>query len=258
MELYYTEAGPAEGHPVFFLHGLFGNAKNWGPTVAALARSGFRCISLDQRNHGKSPHSDLMDYPSMADDLVELADRLGIGRFSAVGHSMGGKTAMEAALSAPGRIASLAVVDIAPVAYEPRYIDSLQALRALDLRTVGQKSDADLFLKDRIPDLQLRLFFLTNLVRENDGAYEWRINLEGIGSNYAALWKALDGGRSFEGPTVFIRGGESNFVAESHRPTMHALFPAFRCVTIEGAGHWVATDRPEAFLRALADFLGGK
>jgi esterase len=126
MELYFAEAGPAAGRPLFFLHGLFGNANNWAGAAAVMAKRGFHCISLDQRNHGRSPHADKMDYPSMARDLIDLADRQGFERFSVVGHSMGGKTAMEAALADPGRIEALVVVDIAPVRYEPLYMDFLQ------------------------------------------------------------------------------------------------------------------------------------
>jgi esterase len=255
MKLHYDEVGPVNGHSVFLLHGLIGNANNWNPVAKDLAASGFRCISPDQRNHGKSPHSDLMSYPSMADDLFELADALGIRRFSAVGHSMGGKTAMEAALSAPDRIESLVVVDIAPVKYDPLFVDYIRALQSLDLRSVKKRSDADQFLQEKIPDENLRLFFLTNLVRTSDGGYQWRINLDGVIANYPNIWREVEPGRSFEGPTLFIRGSDSDFVTESHLAIIGELFPAYRCRTIVGAGHWVPTDRPEAFMRTLAGFL---
>lgn len=193
----------------------------------------------------------------MAGDLLETADDLGIERFSAVGHSMGGKTVMEAALSAPERIASLAVVDIAPVAYEPRFVDFLRALQTLDLRAVEKKSDADLLLKDSILDPDLRHFFLTNLVRSSDGTYSWRIDLDGISLNYPALWGALAGGRSYRGPALFIRGSGSDYISEAQLSALQSFFPASSCATIEGAGHWVATDKPEAFLSALSGFLFG-
>ena len=123
MILNYIENGPQDSPAVFFLHGLLGCAENWRPTIRELSEAGLRCIAVDQRNHGSSPHSSEMNYRLMAEDLVRLADSLGINSFSAVGHSMGGKAAMEAALGFPDRVSSIVVADIAPRQYKPAYVD---------------------------------------------------------------------------------------------------------------------------------------
>jgi len=253
--LNYKDYGLQDSPAVFFLHGLLGCADNWGSTSRVLSGEGLRCIAVDQRNHGSSPHSREMSYQLMADDLLRLADNLGLERFSIVGHSMGGKTAMETALRAPLRIKSLVVADIAPIQYEPAYTDYISSLGKVSLEGMKSRSEAGRELEKFIPDRNLRMFFLTNLRKDESGNYRWRINIDGITANYENIWKAIDDGRQYNGPVLFLRGDKSNFVQDKHFTLMRELFPAFDVRTIKDSGHWVHTEQPEVFRRLISDFL---
>ena len=255
MLLNYREYGAGHLKTVFFLHGLLGNADNWGSTCRELSEQGFRCIAVDQRNHGASPHSSEMNYPAMAEDLIRLADFLGIDSFSITGHSMGGKTAMETALSYPYRTESVIVADIAPIRYKPAYTEYINSLKLINLEGVKNRSDVGRQLEQYIPDRDLRLFFLTNLRRNEEGQYSWRINIEGITGNYGNIWTELDDDRRFEGPALFIRGGNSDFIQDSCLDKIKALFPSFELETIEGASHWVHSEKPAEFRKAVGSFL---
>ena len=241
---------------VFFLHGLLGSADNWGTFCRDLSGKSLRCIAVDQRNHGSSPHFPDMDYPLMAGDLVELADSLDISRFSIVGHSMGGKTAMETALGYPERVKSIVVADIAPVEYEPEYREYIDSLKLVDLAGIRRKSEAGAILNEYIPDRRLSMFFLTNLRKEEDGHYRWRINIDGITSNYDNIWRGIEGGRSFNGRTLFLKGADSDFIIEEYMERINCLFPSYRLETIEKAGHWLHVDQPDKVKSLLAGFLG--
>lgn len=255
MILNYKEYGSGRHPAVFFLHGLLGNADNWGASCRDLSEAGLRCIAVDQRNHGSSPHSSDMNYPLMAEDLIRLADHLGIEKLSVVGHSMGGKTAMEAALRYPDRLASVVVADIAPIEYKPAYTDYINSLKLIDLTGVTKRSDAGAQLERYIPDRSLRMFFLTNLRKNDDGVFQWRINIDGIVSNYENIWRAIDGGRRYNGPVLFLKGSESNFIQDKHHSLIRELFPSFRQRIIEGSGHWVHTEKPVVFRQLVREFL---
>lgn len=255
MILNFKEYG-SDRHPVvFFLHGLLGSADNWGSTARELVESGLRCIAVDQRNHGRSPHSSEMSYPLMAEDLARLADSLNIENFSIVGHSMGGKTTMETALMFPERVTSVVVADIAPVEYPPAYTDYINSLKNIELDGIRKRSEAGAELEKYIPDRNLRLFFLTNLRKNDDGIFQWRINIDGITENYENIWHDIEGGRSYNGPVLFLKGSDSNFIQEKYYGLMKELFPAFRLSVIENSGHWVHTEQPEIFRKFVREFL---
>ena len=254
---YTADSHPASGpsSTVFFVHGLLGSADNWGATCRELSESGLRCIAVDQRNHGSSPHSAEMSYPLMAEDLIELADSLGIRRFSLVGHSMGGKAVMETALSYPDRLSSLVVVDIAPVEYKSNYNEYIDSLKLVDLSRVRRRADAGVQLERYVPDPELRMFFLTNLRKGEDGLFRWRINLDGITSNYANILRGIDAGRLYQGPVLFIKGMDSDFILEKYHSAIGKLFPSYSIKTVEDAGHWVHTQQPAVFRQYLKEFL---
>lgn len=192
----------------------------------------------------------------MAEDLIGLLDQLGIARAALVGHSMGGKVAMWLALNWPERVAALAVVDIAPVTYPARFRCLIAALQGLDLRTLASRRDADARLVAAIPEAMMRGFLLQNL-RKTEAGWGWRINLAALPGAMPGLASFPDvQGRQFPGPTVFIHGGDSDYVATAQLPLFRGLFPRAELVVIPGAGHWVHADQPEAFAAAIADFLG--
>ena len=243
------------GRVVLILHGLFGSAKNWHSQARSLA-SDYRVLAVDLRNHGSSPHSPQIDYPSMAADVLALMDTEGIEQASFLGHSMGGKVAMQVALQAGARVHKLIVVDIAPKRYPHHHDDVLDAMQALDLNARRTRQDLDQALSEAIPDAGVRQFIMTNLVRDKQtgGAYTWQINLPAIVSNYARL-AAPPQGRPFNGETLFIKGAASKYIQAADRETVESLFPRARAKVIANAGHWPHVDKPHAFARLVADFL---
>jgi pimeloyl-ACP methyl ester carboxylesterase len=251
--LHAVERG--EGTPVALLHGLYGQAGNFGAVQKRLA-VGRRVIALDLRNHGASPHAPVMGYPAMAEDVLEtLRDRRALP-CALVGHSMGGKVAMCAALAAPAAVSRLLVADIAPVPYDhagfhARYV---AAMRAVELRPGLTRAEADAALADAVPDRATRGFLLLNL--RLGAAPAWRLNLDAIGTSLETLagWPEPEDA-PYPGPTLFVAGGRSDYILPESREAIRALFPAAKVLTLKDAGHWVHADDPEGFLDAVETFI---
>jgi esterase len=252
MQLHFKESG--RGRAVVLLHGLFGSSDNWHLVALRLAQS-FRVFAVDQRNHGQSPHSDAMNYSFMAADVDEFMVSRGIENTSVIGHSMGGKTAMQFALQFPNRAEKLIVADKAPRAYVPAHEKIFTALLALDLKSFSGRQEIEDALAPEIPDLVLRRFLLKNLGRNPAGEFFWKINLCGIAGNYLQLRESLSTPVPFSKPTLFIRGGKSNYINPEDEPLIRELFPKSEIQTIAGAAHWVHADRPEEFLKRVSEFL---
>jgi pimeloyl-ACP methyl ester carboxylesterase len=261
------EAGPR----VVFVHGLFGQGKNWTTIGKGLA-DGHRVTLVDLPNHGHSPWTDRVDYLDMVELLATELEQLD-DPVTLVGHSMGGKVAMQLALRRPELLRALVVVDIAPVEYpvsggrtdDPdeeaspfaAYIDAMQDLDLDQLRT---RDDADAALKPAVPSRMVRSFLLQSLVREGlgaDGGWRWRLNLDLLARDLEELrgFPAPPSGASFDGPVLWIAGANSTYVLPEDRPHMDALFPSTRLVRIKNAGHWVHSEQPEIFLETLRRFL---
>ncbi len=252
--------GQAVGHgrPRFvFLHGLFGQGKNWTAIAKGLADDG-PSLLIDLPNHGRSPWTETFSYEGMADAVAaNLESWVGRGaRPVLVGHSMGGKTAMALALRRPDLVGGLVVVDIAPddSSHGYGFARLVAALRNLDLAACTSRQDADRALASEIPDADVRAFLLQNLHRTKAG-FHWQPNLDLI----AAALPAISGfGVRERGPVdlpvLWVRGGESSYVRDEHVSVMHALFPDTTLVTIDGAGHWVNADAPEAVIEAIHAF----
>jgi pimeloyl-ACP methyl ester carboxylesterase len=256
MQLAYKDYGA--GHPLIILHGLLGASGNWHTLSSKAFGAHFHVLAVDLRNHGRSPHSDVFDYPSMVTDLLEFMDEHGLSTARLMGHSMGGKAAMHFALAHPDRVDKLIVVDMAPRAYPPHHTTIFEALNSLDLSTFSSRSDIDEALATRITSYPIRQFLLKNLDYDRDaGRYFWKMNLGGIHRNYEHINSPLASDQTFGGPTLFIRGGTSDYIADSDFPAIHALFPLADLVTIDGAGHWVHAEKPEALAQAVLDFLKG-
>ncbi len=213
--------------------------------------------ALDMRNHGTSPWTDEMTYPAMAEDLLRYIGTHGLSRPAAIGHSMGGKAAMTAALLAPERIERLVVVDIAPARYRHGFTELAETLLGLDLDGIDRRTDADERLAEAVPDAALRGFLLQNLV-PRDGAYVWRLNLAAISGARDVLrdFPDLPSSAVFEGPTLFLAGAVSDYVRPDHATVIERYFPNAEMRRIGGAGHWVHAERPEAFLAEVEKFLG--
>ncbi len=253
MKLPVTSYGES-GSPVVVMHGLFGSSRNWMTAARRLA-AGHRVFAFDLRNHGTSPHTETMSYPEMADDVHETISSLGVGPVALVGHSMGGKTAMLTALRHPEVVERLVVVDAAPVAYPPAFVEYAQAMRNADLSSVQRRADVDAQLIEAVPTPGTRAFLLQNLILDDQGA-RWRPNLPVIEAALPAIsgWPEDEAG-SYDGPTLFIYGGKSDYVQQDHRATIEGYFPQAKYVEIPEAGHWVHAERLDDFLAALTPFL---
>jgi len=252
MQLHFHESG--QGPPLLILHGLFGSLDNWAAIAKKLAET-FRIFAIDQRNHGQSPHAPEMDYRLMATDLAEFMHARGLQRAAVLGHSMGGKTAMQFALSYPAHVTSLIVVDIAPRVYLPSHIPIFEALRALNLEQFQNRVEAEAALAPALPDLVLRRFLLKNLTRDSNGAFHWKLGLEEIYENYESLLQVPKGESAYEGPTLFVRGERSSYLNDVDLPAIHKLFPRAQLKTIPRAGHWLHTENPDDFLETVTSFL---
>ncbi len=270
MELNYKEFGT--GEPLIILHGLFGTLDNW-QTIAKRLADEYTVFIIDLPNHGRSPHTEgVFDYETMADALAEFLQSHWIYETRLIGHSMGGKLAMQFALSHPDIVKKLVVVDIAPKLYKNGHQDVFDALFAIDLNTLKDRKEAETVLMDKLKgDVGTVQFLLKNLTRNNPfnkeeenveernpeavgkgGNFEWKMNLQDLFDNYDNILKAPVG-TPFTKPTLFIRGGNSRYIKDSD--DLNTLFPNATLQTIEGASHWVHADKPKELLAALTRFL---
>ncbi len=239
------------GDPVVLLHGLFGAASNFGSVQRRLATD-HRVLALDLRNHGRSPHAPGMSYPAMAADVIETLDARGIGPAAVIGHSMGGKVAMQLALLKPERVRRLMAADIAPVRYEPHFRAYTAAILALPLPPDLTRGAADAALAPDIPDKTVRGFLLQNLRFGPEPS--WRNGLREISDALPDI-EGWEGTGQYAGPVVSLQGERSDYVLTEHRPLFRALFPAVRFLTLRNAGHWLHADAPEPFMVAVQAFL---
>jgi pimeloyl-ACP methyl ester carboxylesterase len=245
-----------EGPPIVLLHGLFGRAQNLGHVARHLARKA-RVIGMDLRNHGASGHEAGMDYATLAADVMQTMSALSVGSAALLGHSMGGKTAMAAALLSPSRVSRLLVADIAPVAYAHKNKDIVTALQTLQLHRGLARAEASAALEHAIPDPAIRGFLLQNLQFGDMPA--WRIGLSEIAAAVPQLesWPEFPRGAIYGGPSLFINGANSDYVRPADHAAIAALFPHARFQTLPDAAHWLHADQPEAFADAAESFLLG-
>ena len=256
MELNYRQYSE-NGASVLVLHGLFGSLSNWGWHCKQLAQQ-YAVYGVDLRNHGDSPHSDQLDYQVMAEDVRQLIVRLGLESCCIVGHSMGGKVAMQLALSFPDLIEKLVIVDIAPVSYPEDadgHMNVLAAMDAVKLGEIKSRTQAEVTIEDYIPQEVTRKFLLTNLVRNKEGSFEWRLDKDSIRKNYANLRAELIATMSFLKPVLFIKGSLSTYIKPEHEAQIKELFPAASVKLLMDAGHWLHAEQPQALQKILLKFL---
>jgi pimeloyl-ACP methyl ester carboxylesterase len=262
--LHTLSAGTA-GPRIAFCHGLFGQGRNWMQIARGLCgptRDQARCLLVDLPDHGRSPWTDHFSLHAYAAAVgVQLRASAPGERWTLVGHSLGGKVAMILALSHPDLIERLAVVDIAPRAYDSHgwVLDYVDALRALPLAQLADRAAADALLSPAIPDAPVRAFLLQNL-RRHGHAWHWQANLDVLagdrsdaGSAGVGGWPSADATAypPFRGPVVWVSGAQSSYVTDADGPAMRALFPRVRQVTVKDAGHWVHSDQPTVVIEVL-------
>lgn len=252
MKLNFRALG--HGPPLIILHGLLGSLANWSP-LASVFGTQFSVFILDLRNHGGSPHADRFDYEAMAADLADFMRDQNLTQTNLLGHSLGGKAAMRFAQLHPEAVRKLVVVDMSPRAYPPQHAELLEATLALDMKTFHRRDEIDTALAPAVPEKVMRQFLLKNVGRDATGAFYWKPNLRAIHANYPLLNAALPADGQFTGPTLFIRGGNSNYVTDADFTAACKLFPRAEMETIPGAGHWVHADAPGEFARHGLIFL---
>ena len=252
MQLFHRTYG--EGPPMLILHGLFGSCDNW-MTQARMLGAHFTVHTVDLRNHGLSPHDPVHSYAAMTDDVVELIREKTGHPVTLIGHSMGGKVAMNVAIRHPELVQRLMVVDIIPKAYPPHHNKLLQGLLALQVETITSRQEADERLAVWVPQPDVRQFLLKNLSRKPEGGFTWKINLPAIAENLADIFSNPLGAGTFTGPANFIMGSRSDYYAPGDEGVIQHYFPA-ATISFLNTGHWVQAEQPEAFVKEVLQCCG--
>lgn len=265
MKLNYRKLG--SGPPLFILHGLFGLSDNWNMIGKALAEH-FEVYLIDLRNHGQSPHSDEWTYEAMARDIHELkSDQLPNHPITLIGHSLGGKVAMQFASTYPEILKKLIVVDMAPKDYPGKQFDFIEKLLTIDLAAMKTRKEAETALRTIVKDEATIQLLLKNIQwaplpqslspREggNSQILTWKFNLKVLAANQDTIGKTFKIKDKIETPALFIRGERSNYILDSDIPDIKKIFPNSEVKTIAGAGHWVHADKPEEFTEVVKSFI---
>jgi len=254
MELAYREYGA--GKPLIILHGLFGQSDNWNTLAKRFSDAGFRVFTVDQRNHGLSPHSDVWDYKSMADDLREFIALHELDKPILLGHSMGGKTLMFFELMYAGISEKIVIVDIAPRAYESHHEAVMHALNSVKFDEITTRKQAEEILNIYISDFATKQFLLKNIYWKNSetNLLDWRFNLKTISKEYDNIGVEVPLGKS-EVRTLFIKGEKSHYLTESDLNDIATRFPNYLMEEIKEAGHWVHAEKPNDFFEVVLKFI---
>ncbi len=242
------------GHPFFILHGFFGMGDNW-KSLANDFSSQYEVHLIDQRNHGRSFHSDDFSYEHMVEDLVHYMDHYDIPTAIMLGHSMGGKTVMLMAVEYPERVDRMIVADIAPRFYPPHHQFILDALNEVDFSRVTSRTEIDDIFKKYIPEYSIRQFLLKNVYRKERDQLAYRFNLESLEENIHEVGVELPPQSVSDVPALFMRGVNSGYVTEQDKTLIRNHFPESTVVDIEGAGHWLHAENPEDFHKNVVQFL---
>ncbi len=253
MKLAYRKLG--NGKPLFILHGLFGSADNW-QTLGKQFAEHFTVYFIDLRNHGQSPHSSEWNYEVMSEDIKELMQDEGIDKAILLGHSMGGKVAMQLTVRHPEKVEKLVVVDIGPKKYPVTNQFVIDAIDSFDLSAVKTRKEVDVLLTPRIQDFGTRQFLLKNLHWNEEQKLAWKFNYEVIKQNIKIVGEVIPmPANPIEIPALFVKGEKSDYIFPADIKLITSMFSNAKLVTIAGAGHWVHADKPVEFFNAVNEFL---
>lgn len=250
MKLNYIKLG--EGRPLLILHGLFGSLDNW-KTLGNKFAEKYEVYLIDQRNHGKSPHSNEFDYHVMTDDLIEFVEDHYLRGLYVLGHSMGGKTVMNFAQHCD-LVDKMVVADIAPKAYTPHHLKLINSLEEINFSEVKSREEVEIILSKDIKEIPIRQFLMKNLYWKEKNVLDWKINLPVIKENLTQIIGEIEDG-IVSIPTLFIRGQNSNYIQDSDFPIIKQQFPDSRIETIPNAGHWLHAENPSLFFDLISRFL---
>lgn len=255
IPLNYKSIG--EGQPIVILHGLFGSLDNWQTLARKMSEFGYKVVTVDLRNHGRSPHVPEMSHELMAEDVKAFLLEHQLQNCTLVGHSMGGKTVMQLAIKYPELIQKLIVVDIAPKPYKAHHNTYFEAMLELPVSELTSRADIQNKLSEKIKNQAVLLFIAKNLERRKDGGFQWKFNLNALYENYTALINGLNlsAGQKFEKETLFIGGQLSDYISKSDEKEIKDIFPLSRIEMIQNAGHWVHAEQPNQFLNSVLNFV---
>ena len=243
-----------QGKTIVILHGFLGMGDNWKSISNELAKN-YEVHLPDMRNHGKSGHSQDLNYEVMVEDMREYFNTHQIEDAVLIGHSMGGKIAMQFAAEYPQYLSHLIVVDISPKYYHPHHDDILESLKLLKSKKLTSRQDADEVLKAKIEQQGVRLFLLKNLNREDDNTLSVKPNVEVFLENRDEIGRALPESCRYKGPTLFIKGENSAYIRARDSKLIDQHFPNHKIVSVENAGHWVHAENPKSFLEKTLEFV---
>jgi esterase len=249
--LHFKVAG--DGEPLVLLHGLFGSLENLG-AIARLLAVHFKVYSVDLPNHGRSTHRAGAGLAHMAHAVWQWMEEAGLSNPVIIGHSLGGKVAMEIALTHPNRIAGLVVIDIAPVAYPPRHQDVFAGLNAIDPSALSNRAEAEALLSSYVQEAPVRSFLLKNLVKDDSG-FRWRMHLDDLQREYPKLIDENRADAVFHAPVLFLKGGASDYIRPDHHQAITRRFPAAQFKVVANAGHWLHAEKTELTATLIRKFL---
>ncbi len=253
MKLHSTILG--EGKPLLILHGFLGMSDNWKTLGRQFSEKGFQVHLIDQRNHGRSPHSEEFNYTLLAKDIMEYCEEHHLEKCILLGHSMGGKVAMLTASLFPNLLEKLVVVDIAPKYYAPHHQQILEGLKAVDEASLSSRGEAEDLLAKYVADPGVKLFLLKNLYWKTKEKLSLRLNLDALINNIEAVGEALPKDAYFNKPALFIKGERSDYITKEDEALILKHFSQAQFVSIPGAGHWVHAEDKKAFFTAVMHFL---
>lgn len=257
MEILYSRIYGEDkpGTPLLVLHGLFGMSDNWGSFAREFGAD--RPVHLlDLRNHGHSFHADDMSISAMVEDLRNYIQQYALQEVDLLGHSLGGKVAMQYALSLAENIRKLVVVDIAPKAYPPHHQKIIEALKAVKIAEAGSRREVEDQLRQYLNETGVIQFLLKNVYVKEDRTLDWRFNLRTLTEKYAEFITVAVEPGVYEGATLFLSGEKSDYILETDYPMIEAMFPNSEVKKVPGAGHWVQAENPRDFNALVQQFLG--
>lgn len=240
--------------PLIVLHGLFGLLDNWG-SFGRIFGEQMPCHLVDLRNHGKSFHSNEMSLQILAEDILNYIEYYKIDKVNILGHSLGGKVAMQFALSYPEKVEKLVVVDIAPKAYPSHHHKVIEALKSVDFNQIFTRKEVEEKLKEQIKDMPTIQFLVKNLYWKEENKLDWRFNLNVLAEKYSDFVGNAVRFGSFLGKTLFVSGEKSNYILPQDELGISRQFPYYQLIKIPDAGHWVQVENPEKFNIVVEKFL---
>ncbi len=254
MNLFYRQMG--EGQPVIILHGIFGISDNW-VTIGRRIAEEFEVFILDQRNHGQSPHSSTFNYYALVDDLFEFIEDHQLINPIIIGHSMGGKVAMNFALDNPAKVDKLIVVDISTRHYAARqeHMEIVRSMLSVNFDHVTSRNEVEEIISASVKSPRIRMYIMKNLYRIGKNRLSWRLNVKDIYENIEDVFEGINSPYTFEKPSLFIKGGNSDYIIDEDIDPILKNFPLAQFKTIEGASHWVHADKPDELCAYFSEFL---